>query len=160
MLYAVNKKISLTIRHTNSMMERVKNAMEVITQSEELGERFEEQCRHLASKDILKRGLRDYFDKVHVANYGPTPDPSSEEQGDKAKLSRYFDRMDQWTLNFDEDTRPTSTWSALNAVTKWVDHDRTVRGEAKDPSLRTYANTLGTAAKMKDRAFAMAMEMH
>ena len=67
--------------------------------------------------------------------------------------------QDAWRTNFERDRHPSSMWTALNAVTEWADHERTVRGETKDNTLRRHSNLFGTSADFKRKALDVAFQM-
>lgn len=146
---------SITIRHTGSMLERIEDAITTLKQSDSLAKEFRAVCTELANKTSFD--LPTYFDNVYKANFGKIPNPYAEEE--KAKRTRFENMKSNWYNNFDADPHPSSLWKALNGVTEWVDHERTVRGESKDNTLRQYSNLFGTAADFKRKALNVAMEM-
>ena len=145
---------SIMIRHTGNMKDRIEEAIISLKQSDKLAEEFRAVCETLAKKTIVN--LESYFTQVYEANYGPTPSDDPEQ---KAKHTRMLNLKEEWNNNFQGDEHPSSMWTALNAVTEWSDHNRTVRGEAKDSSLRKYSNLFGTSAEFKRKALNIALEM-
>ena len=69
----------------------------------------------------------------------------------------------QWTTTFMEEREhfdaPPSAWLAMNAVTRWADHERSVRSSAKGPADRMFSNVMGSSASMKAEAYSQAMAM-
>lgn len=158
------RDISLKIKHTPSMKEKIEEAIMVMKRSEELATAFEQQCRYLTTLRCQKTDLNDYFNDVYTTAYGALPewqeDDSEYTKGEASKITRHDDMISQWTSNFAQEAEEygDNYWVALNAVTKWIDHSRTVRGATSDPSLRIHTNLLGSAATMKETAFRLAME--
>jgi hypothetical protein len=70
--------------------------------------------------------------------------------------------LDAWRTNLWADTKQTgmrsagSLWSAVNAITQWVDHERTVKGEDTNDSLRLESNLFGVGSTIKEKAYATA----
>ena len=152
------KKEGIKIRHTMSMKDRIEETILALKESEELAKQFRHTCEYLAS--ATRVNAPDYFEKVYSSAYGQAPDLIEEP----AKHTRMINMTTQWMDNLSNDHHPTSMWTALNAVTEWADHKRTVRGEAKDDyedsgSLRRYSNLFGTSADFKRKALDVAFEM-
>jgi hypothetical protein len=56
-----------------------------------------------------------------------------------------------------EGTAPGTAWTALNAITRWVDHDRAARGgeNGKEEARMLSANFGGTGSQLKAKAYAL-----
>ena len=50
-------------------------------------------------------------------------------------------------------------WAAYNAITEYTDHFKTVRKASQDPTRVLDSITLGSGAKMKIKAFDLALSM-
>ena len=146
-------KDGIKIRHTIGMKDRIEETILALKESDELARQFRSTCEYLANATRIN--LPDYFSRVYNANYGETPDHQEEQ----AKYTRMTNIANAWQVNFDNDSHPASMWTALNAVTEWADHERTVRGEANDDSLRRHSNLFGTSADFKRKALDVAFEM-
>lgn len=56
-----------------------------------------------------------------------------------------------------EGTQAGTGWTALNAVTRWVDHDRSTRGGASQDEARVLSANFGSGSALKARAVGMLM---
>lgn len=149
------KSTGIKIRHTLGMKDRIEETILALKESEELARQFRDTCESLARKTSFD--IANYFSDVYEANYGKVSPYIDEEA--KAKQTRMINIKTKWHENFGNDHHPSSLWTALNAVTEWSDHERTVRGEVKDDSLRRHSNLFGTSAEFKRKALNVAMEM-
>ena len=154
------------IRHTVSMKDRIGDAIEQMKRSKAAAESFRVQCEALAAKRLSFAEIEDFFGTVYNKHYGETPKWSSDmSPGDQSKITRKEEIIDQWNSNSASEFHRTNTrsaWNGMNAVTEWVDHGRTVRGDSsRSPSRerRIHSNLLGSAAKMKAMGFEEALAL-
>lgn len=56
-----------------------------------------------------------------------------------------------------EGTQPGTAWTALNAITRWVDHDRSTRGGDSQDEARVLSANFGTGAALKAKAVGLLM---
>ena len=152
------------IRHTTSMKSRVEEAVEQIKRSKVIAEKFRINCEKLAEKRLQQDQVEDYFDTVYTNQYGAIPEWDADmSPGDQSKLTRYNDINLDWTQNLGADMERSGTdrnaWLALNSITEWIDHGRTVRGESRGDKMRTHSNLLGSAANMKQMALNEALAL-
>ena len=152
------------IRHTSSMKDRVADAISQIKQSQKSAEKFRVTCQQLAEKRLNMRQIKDYWGDVYTKQYGPTPVWHKDlDAGEKSQITRKEEIMSEFGNALSNESKRTSdslnAWTALNSVTEWVDHGRTVRGEKKGDQLRVHSNMLGSAAKMKSMALETALAL-
>lgn len=155
------------IRHTSSMKDRVADAISQIKHSQESAEKFRVTCQQLAEKRLSMRQVTDYWDNVYTKQYGPTPDIKEGwhtlDAGEKSQITRKEEIMTEFSNALSNERKRTednlNAWTALNSVTEWIDHGRTVRGEKKGDQLRVHSNMLGSAAKMKSMALETALAL-
>ena len=166
MLNAVYKQSvgGFKIRHTSSMKARVEDAIEQIKRSKKAAEGFRRACERLAAKRLSLTEVRDYWDTVYFKQYGPLPEETDDmTQGDRSKITRHEDIKNEWSLALSNERGRTedhmNAWTALNSITEWVDHGRTVRGEKSGNEMRIHSNVLGSAAKMKAMALNEALAL-
>ena len=166
MLNAVYKESTggFKIRHTSSMKARIEDALEQVKRSKNAAEGFRLACRRLAAKRLSLTEVRDYWDTVYFKQYGPLPEETDDmTQGDRSKITRHEDIKNEWSLALSNERGRTedhmNAWTALNSITEWVDHGRTVRGEKSGNEMRIHSNVLGSAAKMKAMALNEALAL-
>lgn len=56
-----------------------------------------------------------------------------------------------------EGTQPGTAWASLNAITRWVDHDRSTRGGASQDEARVLSANFGSGANLKAKAVGLLM---
>ncbi len=79
----------------------------------------------------------------------------SDISGRKLNQFRALNGAYQQTLR--EGTAPKTAWTALNAVTRYVDHDRTTRGGASADEARVLSSSFGSGAALKAKAVQLLM---
>ena len=146
---------SISIKHTESIRDRLTDAQTVLGLSIDKHREFERQMNQLAQVRMTKRTFSDYLDRV----LGPMPKPTEQEPDPEASAARL-----QVTANFDHELQRLkgiehSTWAAFNAVSQYVDWERPTRGVAGSRDGRRFESMLlGAGADIKRRAWTEALE--
>lgn len=151
--------------HTGGIMDRVEEARGMIGDAVRGVEQFREQLQSLVRVQMTEQTLQEFFVGVYAASWGmPATNPANEAE--ERALKRCYDRVAQWLVNFgqgagaDGASAKGTAWGALNAVTEWSDHDRTVQaGDRPVWEARADSNLFGTSARFKKDAFAAAMAL-
>jgi hypothetical protein len=106
----------------------------------------------------------DFFQAVFEEEWGVIPtrpeNPQEVKKRDRAKRV-----VAQWMCNFEDRAEHEligeegTVWSGLQAITRWADHEQTVRrrGGVDRSDARTYSRLWGTAAGLKSKAHKRAM---
>ena len=145
---------SISIKHTESIRDRLTDAQTVLGLSIDKHREFELQMNQLAQVRMTKRTFSDYLDRV----LGPMPKPTEQEPDPEASAARQ-----QVTANFDHELQRLkgiehSTWAAFNAVSQYVDWERPTRGVAGSRDGRRFESMLlGAGADIKRRAWTEAL---
>lgn len=71
------------------------------------------------------------------------------------KLNQLEALAEAYKMTVQEGTPVGTKWTALNAVTRWVDHDRATRGGASEDEARMLSSQFGSGAALKAKAVAM-----
>ena len=162
-----------TVRHTSKASERIAEMRRVLTQNGEELKKFNAIAEDLASKEIDTKWIIDYFRTAYLKLCRQTNStlPSKIKVGTPDKEAAQIVRankksiviLDNWKKNFDEEDSHQkirrTAWTAFNSITKWSDHQKVVRGESKDESLRTYSNLFGQSSRFKGTALKVAREL-
>ncbi len=113
------------------------------------------QIDRLASVYPTPAQLTAYFHALY-------PDPDEGKDNRRAvRIREELQRLFEEGAGLDMPEIKHSAWAAYNAVTEWVDHRRSRRGD-DDPeraSRRLQSIWWGGGAKLKDRAWNLALEM-
>lgn len=164
---AVNgAKRSIKVPHRANLPERVRAALQALQASDAEQATFGDAVRQLARVTLDESDVRDFFLRLYQREYATIP-TAAEAAADKAK-ARARDKAQRvvgaWLANMESELNPgaPTAWKALNAVTQWADHDRTVRvtsnaGTVRDA--RTFGNLFGDAADFKANAFDLALAL-
>jgi hypothetical protein len=116
---------------------------------------FNSFCNTLAQREVTAASADVFFQEVYNSMNGT---PKATGRGN----TRYEQVLDAWRTNLWADTKQTSIksagslWAAVNAVTQWCDHERTVKGEDSNDSLRMESNLFGVGSNIKQKAYAAA----
>jgi hypothetical protein len=108
--------------------------------------------------------LQAFFTSVwQRANGKLTPEDIKNSKSRRAQ--KYQGEVSQWLANFRDDARQTAqstsgtVWAALNAITQYANHERTVRNEKQDASRRVDSVLFGTAGDLNKAAYDAAVAL-
>jgi len=153
---------AIKIKHTKNMKERMETALRVFKGAQETAETFQEAFELLANKR---------FTMEHVSKVLDTIFPKAEKaEGEKAIDTRRTNILDEILALYasnDKNAFPEQAqtgYALLNAITDFVDHQRTVRNtsgndDANRDVLRAEQAIFGTGAAMKEQALEIILEV-
>lgn len=73
------------------------------------------------------------------------------------KMGQFQALSNAYRETVQEGTQAGTGWTALNAVTRWVDHDRSTRGGASPDEARVLSANFGSGAALKAKAVGLLM---
>ena len=122
----------IAIKHSKGMLGQIEEARAALAQAEKVGQEFEHLVGGLVRHTMSQEDLRGFFAQVYQrANRLRIPaNPKNESE---ARALRKATRVvGDWVANLDDERQQVggiggTAWAALNAVTQWADHERTVR---------------------------------
>lgn len=144
----------ISVIHKGDLSSKVRQAQRVLGLAEQffagVGEQIERFARHSPSQDQLDR----YFEQV-------LPDPLAGPSTRIRNIRREFHRLFEEGIGHDQIGIRHTTWTALNAVTEYVDHYRSTRGRSASErnEKRLESAWFGSGAKIKERAWELALQM-
>jgi len=141
-------KDGISIRHSGDIMSKVKEARRVLGISIKYYETFEEIAQFMAKKQLSKADVETYFDKVLGID-------KAREKESAVLENRKDDLLGLFEHGKGND-RPGvrgSLWAGYNAVTEFVDHYKTIKGQGDDPTNRLKSIWFGAGARLKEKAF-------
>lgn len=97
---------------------------------------------HMSALDV-----QNFFEKMLDI---PADAKPSDLSGRKREQLRTIDQAYSSTLR--EGTKPNCAWAALNAITRYVDHDRGTRGGDSPAEARVLSANFGSGAQLKAKA--------
>jgi phage/plasmid-like protein (TIGR03299 family) len=144
----------VSIIHKGDLTAKVRQAQEVLGLATRFYDNVQEQVDRLARHYPSPRQLEEYFRQV----YPDSPDgPSTRAKNIREEFLRLFEQG----IGHDRPEIRHTTWTALNAVTEYVDHYRSTRGKTahERASNRLESAWFGSGARLKERAWELALEM-
>jgi len=168
------KRSGIAVRHTQGLADSIESARAALTAAITEGDQFREQVTGMVTRKLSKAELQAFFATVYCkANrtkvvVNPTTDAEARAFRKATKV------VGDWVEILDDERNLVgdmggSIWAALNAITQWSDHERTVRvtgslsqtddDKAKAQEARTYSNWLGSSADFKAVAFKEALSV-
>lgn len=144
----------VSIVHKGNLTSKIRQAQEVLGLAKRFYDDAEEQINRLARHYPSLRQLEEYFRQV----YPDSPDgESTRTKNVRQEMLRLFEEG----IGHDMPDIRHTTWTALNAVTEYVDHYRSTRGTTsiERASNRLESAWFGSGARLKERAWDLAHQM-
>jgi phage/plasmid-like protein (TIGR03299 family) len=160
-------KHTIHIRHTRGLPSQVASAKQALQALALNTKEFETQVKQLANRTMTREELRSFFVEAYTIKLGrPIPINPTDEAEEKTR-QKALETVAGWlsTMEREQQKLPSirgSAWVALNAVTNWADHGRTVRVAKKAESAedaRNYSNLFGTSAAFKGQVLQKALTL-
>lgn len=153
------QKLTVSLRHTSGLADRLEDVRASLRGAASLAAHEEEKARALAARRMTTDEIAAFFGKAYQTMYGEMPVETPDmTRGERTRLTKAREMASEWAGRLALETRyldsPPTAWLAANAVTRWIDHERTTRGGE-----RTYSNLLGTGADAKASIFAEALAL-
>ena len=144
----------VSIMHKGDLTAKVQQAQEVLGLAKRFYDDAEEEINRLARHYPSPRQLEEYFSQVY-------PDSPEGESTRTKNVRQEMLRLFEEGIGHDIPEIRHSTWTALNAVTEYVDHYRSTRGKtsADRASNRLESAWFGSGARLKERAWELALQM-
>ncbi len=144
----------ISIIHKGDLATKVRQAQEVLGLAKLFYDDTEEQINRLAHHYPSQRQLEEYFLLVYPDN---PEGESSRTKNVRQEMLRLFEEG----IGHDMPAIRHTTWTALNAVTEYVDHARSTRGKTsvERASNRLESSWFGSGARLKERAWELALKM-
>lgn len=132
----------ISIRHTSSVNERMKEAENVLCAAHEHYDVFAKLAEHLVSKQFNSKQLRLLVEELFPAN--------DDGKSTKGVLDKRSEIISLYDNGRGHDVIKGTAWAALNAVAEYADHHMNLRND--DADRRTFNAWFGGAAVLKQRA--------
>lgn len=167
-----SKRSGIAVRHTKGLADSLESARAALTGAIVEGDKFREQVVGMVSRKLNTKELHAFFATVYAkANRTKiTVNPTTDAEA--RTFRKATKTVGDWCAILDDEKNLVgdmrgSIWAALNAITQWSDHERTVRltgsltksddDQAKAAEARLYSNWLGSSADFKAVAFKEAL---
>lgn len=100
--------------------------------------------------------------KAEISNFFKTlldiPFDAKSDDVSTRKMNQFHDLIDCYRETVLEGTKPETQWSALNSVTRYVDHARSTRNGDSPEEARVLSSQFGSGAAMKAEAVTLLLE--
>jgi phage/plasmid-like protein (TIGR03299 family) len=115
-------------------------------------EAYKEMGEAMAKRHLKPAQLSAFFKTM----LGIDEESEKTEDVSKSKLNKLEELGNAYNMTVAEGTEPGTAWTALNAVTRWVDHDRAVRNGngAPEGERRLLSAQFGSGYDLKAKAVA------
>lgn len=144
----------VSIIHKGDLATKVQQAQEVLGLARRFYDDVHEQIDRLARHYPSPSQLENYFRQV----YPDSPDgPSTRANNIREEFRRLFEEG----IGHDLPAIRHTTWTALNAVTEYMDHHRSTRGKSAHDraSNRLESAWFRSGARLKERAWELAVQL-
>ena len=151
--------------HTGNMEAKLEQARTIMGLAVRESERFEEQVRALANRDLSKGQILDFMRMAYIASFGSAPNKEQQPEAFDRWTARRDEHVTDWINRMDNERNAIAgiqgtAWSALNAYTEWSDHSRGgawMQSRPKDH--RVHSNMFGVAAVAKKKMLKRALQL-
>jgi len=145
--------LQYTIRHSGDMHYKLEVAKQYLSQFDKAFDLFREQGRELVNRKFDKDELEEYLEELF-----PSPDAKK-----KRAVTIRHKKLERIAANHSNQLSSAkgTWWGLFNSVTQYLDHQGQMRGQnerAKHEN-RFQSVVMGDKAKIKDFAFALALQM-
>ena len=143
------------LKHTPGIHAAVADAKAAFAATIKAHATTKEAWHHLASKPLSARLEKDFLTAV----FGK-PGPDEAERAKTIRKHREG-RLSEILASPTSQVSGTkdSAYSLLNAVTEWIDHERTTRGAENADEGRLFSATMGSGSVLKEKAWGAIMDL-
>jgi len=145
----------VSILHKGNLEAKIREAQRVLGLAQRFYDDAAARIDSLASHYPSQQQLKQFFASLY-------PDPEESKDNARAKkvreeLQRLFDEG----IGHDDPAIKGTSWTALNAVTEYIDHRRSTRGkdDSDRASRRLDSIWFGSGANLKAKAWDLALQM-
>ena len=147
----------ISMRHVGDMQSRLEEMINAIEQFEVRADIFATKAKALGGVEINTEFVQKFWTQLYMDQFGDIHnDPDTEQT--KADNDHAKSVMTKWANTFDAEVKHSGAnlWTAMNAVTYWLDHQQIYRGTNKAEN-RFNDTLFGNGAKEKVNVFNYAM---
>lgn len=151
-------------RHSGDMGDKIQQAKVAMGLAIKETERFEEQVKALANKDLTPELARVLLANIYDATFGKLPNADEQPEAFSKLRAKRTDVLTRWEANLEDERQQVAgiqgtAWAALNAVTQWHDHERGRYKSVYESGARFHSNMFGTSRRDKGKALKTALEL-
>lgn len=135
----------ISIRHKGNMQSKIEGLMDTLGEFYVRSVEFANAAKELSYTALRSDEVSRYFSNVYNALVKKVDDTSDDRSKNKKQST-----MLKWYSIFDAEASQfgSNAWTAMNAVTNWIDHGTSYRGDNKTEN-RFSSNIFGSGAEKK-----------
>jgi phage/plasmid-like protein (TIGR03299 family) len=145
-----DKRAVIKTRH-NTKFDAAKVGQELATIAQGFAQ-FKAMGDALAQNEMAKDEVSSFFKTCLDIPFEAYPADISGR-----KLNQFTALSNAYRTTVAEGTPAGTAWAALNAITRYVDHDRSTRGGASEGEARLLSSQFGSGAALKEKAMGLLM---
>ena len=122
----------ISLKHTGNIQDRLESMFLAISEFKERTEEFENKAQRLGNTPLNTEQIQKFWTGLYMEMFGGIySNPTAEYQVESNALAK--STLTKWTDNFDSEVKDcgANMWTAMNAVTFWLDHQQIYRGDKK-----------------------------
>ncbi len=146
----VDKRATIRTRH-NTKFDAARVGRELATIAEGF-EHYKAMAEALVAVEMTKEQVSQFFKACLDIPFDAKQDDISGK-----KLASFQALSNAYGATIREGTKPNSQWAALNTITRYVDHDKHVRGGDNKDEARVISANFGSGAALKAKALGLLM---
>lgn len=159
------------IRHSKSAHNRLTEAKRIIGITCAAFDEADEQMQAMIAKTMTDSDIKSYYDALMPFDAIPAI-VSGQTAEEYEKIVDSVERSNKKVAKARDSWRATlemerlllgggapNLWLTMNSVTKWMQHERTVRGESSDPTMRLWSNRFSDGFNKTNEAHDVALQL-
>lgn len=139
----------ISLKHVGNMQDRLESMIDAIENWKDRTDQFQERAEILARKEVNTEFVQNFWTQIYSDMFGEIHEnPMNDAQNEDNKSAK--STMTKWANTFDSEVKLSGAnlWTAMNAVTYWLDHQQIYRGAKKNEN--RFVDTLfGDGAREK-----------
>lgn len=157
-----NAATTVRFRHEGAITDKLEDARKALGLFNQARDEFAKQTQALSARTMTRDDLQRFWLDVYSQALEEIPS-NPTTTAEFRRVDHAKEVLAQWATNFDVDRARTqggpTAWHALNAVTEYLDHQRSVRApsEVARQDSRVFSRLWGTAAVAKSKALHLAL---
>lgn len=148
----------ISLKHVGNMQDRLESMIDAIENWKDRTNQFQERAEILARKEVNTEFVQNFWTQIYSDMFGEIHEnPMNDAQNEDNKSAK--STMTKWANTFDSEVKLSGAnlWTAMNAVTYWLDHQQIYRGTKKNEN--RFVDTLfGDGAREKVNVMNAALE--
>ena len=148
----------ISLKHVGNMQDRLESMIAAIENWKDRTNQFQERAEILARKEVNTEFVQNFWTQIYCDMFGEIHEnPMNTEQNEDNKDAK--STLTKWANTFDSEVKLSGAnmWTAMNAVTYWLDHQQIYRGSNKHEN-RFNDILFGNGAKEKVRVMNASLE--